>query len=108
MGLVQWWAFRPLERQPNAKGEKPMTANEFDTTAVARPKTNMSEERTPLDQVHAHGLPCPFCWDGEMERDGIMDGSRYGDGCSRPWYVCGACDEACDGEEVRHLLREQG
>jgi hypothetical protein len=68
----------------------------------------MSEDRTPLDQAHTDGSPCPFCWDGTMRRDGIMDGSRYGDRCSRPWYVCDKCGEGCDGEEVKFLLNEQG
>ncbi len=62
-----------------------------------------SESPLPLDQVHADGMPCPMCG-GTMRRDGIMDGSRYPDGCSRPWYRCDQCGEEMDGETVRQLL----
>ena len=64
------------------------------------------EDPLPLDQVHARGLPCPMCG-SPLRRDGIMDGSRYPDGCSRPWYVCDnpTCCAEMDGATA-HRLQE--
>jgi hypothetical protein len=65
------------------------------------------ESPLPLDQVHAAGSSCPVCRKGTMRRDGIMDGNRYPDGCSRPWYVCNKCGEEMDGETVRRSQKKR-
>ena len=66
----------------------------------------MSTDRFPLDQLHVpDGHPCPFC-SGKLHRDGIMDGTRYDDGCSRPWYTCDRCKEGLDGDTLAGLEQE--
>jgi hypothetical protein len=64
----------------------------------AKPK----ESPLPLDQLHVDGERCPFC-PGTLQRDGNMDGSRYDDQCSRPWYTCDTCGEGMDGDTWHDL-----
>lgn len=55
----------------------------------------------PLDQIKARkDASCPCCG-GDLKRDGIMDGSRYPDQCSRPWYTCECCGEGFDGDMLK-------
>jgi hypothetical protein len=36
-----------------------------------------------------------------------MDGSRYDDLCSRPWYTCDGCNEGLDGDTYANLMDDE-